>query len=97
MLQLLGDSPETADKAAEAILALETRLAEASLTNVELRDLENYYNIKTGSDDFYKRLGSTTSGSVLEERSPCRGEYERSPVFLIKVVKMVKVIVMDMS
>ncbi len=47
MLQLLGDSPENADQAAAAILALETRLAEASLTNVELRDLENYYNIKT--------------------------------------------------
>ena len=47
MLQLLGDSPETADKAAEAILALETRLAEASLTNVELRNPENYYNIET--------------------------------------------------
>ncbi|MGB6336219.1 MAG: M13 family metallopeptidase [Thermoanaerobaculia bacterium] len=47
MLQLLGDSAEEADQAAEAILALETRLAEASLTNVELRNPENYYNIET--------------------------------------------------
>jgi len=46
-LQLLGDEKPAADAAAEAILALETRLAEASLTNVELRDPANYYNIKT--------------------------------------------------
>jgi len=47
MLQLLGDAPEDANAAAESILALETRLAEASLTNVELRDPANYYNIQT--------------------------------------------------
>ncbi len=53
MLQLLGDAPEEAQAAAEAILALETRLAEASLTNVELRNPANYYNIQTigGADE----------------------------------------------
>ena len=50
MLQLLGDTPEDAQLAAEAILALETRLAEASLTNVELRNPENYYNIQSVAD-----------------------------------------------
>jgi len=47
MLQLLGDPSEQADAASQAILELETRLAEASLTNVELRDPSNYYNVKT--------------------------------------------------
>ena len=47
MLQLMGDSAEQADKAAMGILELETRLAKASLTNVELRDPANYYNIET--------------------------------------------------
>jgi putative endopeptidase len=47
MLQLLGDSASDANAAAEAIVALETRLAEASLTNVELRDPANYYNVQT--------------------------------------------------
>jgi putative endopeptidase len=47
MLQLLGDSPEDAVAAAETNLALETRLAHASLTRVELRDPANYYNIET--------------------------------------------------
>jgi putative endopeptidase len=47
MLQLMGDEAETADAAATSILELETRLAAASMTNVELRDLNNYYNIET--------------------------------------------------
>jgi len=50
MLQLLGDPAEDADAAAEAIMALEARLAEASLTNVELRNPANYYNIQSVSD-----------------------------------------------
>jgi len=47
MLHLMGDAAEHADTAAAKILELETRLARASLTNVELRDPANYYNIET--------------------------------------------------
>jgi len=47
MLRLLGDEPAEAESAAKAILALETALAEASLTRVELRDPQSYYNIMT--------------------------------------------------
>jgi len=47
MLQLMGDSEEQASSAAASILKLETRLAKASLTNVELRDPANYYHIET--------------------------------------------------
>ncbi|MBI3926713.1 MAG: M13 family metallopeptidase [Armatimonadetes bacterium] len=36
--QLLGDSPEQAEKAAQSVLRVETRLAEASLAPVEMRD-----------------------------------------------------------
>ncbi|MAG71781.1 MAG: peptidase M13 [Acidobacteria bacterium] len=50
MLQLVGDSPQDADATATAILDLETRLANASLTNVELRDPSNYYNIQSVAD-----------------------------------------------
>ncbi|MCP3978862.1 MAG: M13 family metallopeptidase [bacterium] len=50
MLQLLGDDAAAADASAQAILELETRFAEASLTNVELRNPANYYNIKTISE-----------------------------------------------
>ena len=45
MFKLLGDDPEAARTQAEKILAMETRLAEVSLTNVELRDPANFYNV----------------------------------------------------
>jgi putative endopeptidase len=45
MMILLGDDEETARKRAATVLAFETRLAEASLDNVALRNPENYYNI----------------------------------------------------
>ncbi|MEQ8927839.1 MAG: M13 family metallopeptidase [Fulvivirga sp.] len=44
MLQLLGDAPESADAQAKRIMALETRLAEASMTNVEQRNIPALYN-----------------------------------------------------
>ncbi|MGB5658208.1 MAG: M13 family metallopeptidase [Thermoanaerobaculia bacterium] len=47
MLQLMGRTEEQASRAAASILELETRLAKASLTNVELRDPANYYHIET--------------------------------------------------
>ncbi len=50
MLQLVGDSPEAAKAAAQSIMAIESRLAQASLTNVELRNPANYYNIMTVAD-----------------------------------------------
>lgn len=44
MLQLLGDSPEAARHQAGQVLALETRLAAASMTRVALRDPEAIYH-----------------------------------------------------
>jgi len=44
MLTLVGDSPEAAAKAADTVLAIETQLAEASRTPVQLRDREAQYN-----------------------------------------------------
>ena len=50
MLTLLGDSPEAAAKGADAVLSIETRLAEASRTPVQLRDREAQYNKKALSE-----------------------------------------------
>ncbi len=47
MLSLLGDTPETAAAGADAVLRIETALAEASRTPVALRDREAQYNKKT--------------------------------------------------
>jgi predicted metalloendopeptidase len=44
MLTLLGDSPEAAKSGADAVLRIETQLAEASRTPVQLRDREAQYN-----------------------------------------------------
>ncbi|MDN5199833.1 M13 family metallopeptidase [Fulvivirgaceae bacterium BMA10] len=44
MLGLLGDTPEDAARQADNIMALETRLANASLTNVERRNIPLLYN-----------------------------------------------------
>jgi putative endopeptidase len=44
MLGLLGDSSDKAAAAADAILAIETKLADASRTPVQLRDREANYN-----------------------------------------------------
>jgi putative endopeptidase len=47
MLTLLGDSPEGAAAEAEAVIDVETHLAEASRTPVQLRDREAQYNRHT--------------------------------------------------
>jgi predicted metalloendopeptidase len=44
MLALLGDSKETAEKEAATVLALETRLANASMTRVDRRDPDKTYH-----------------------------------------------------
>lgn len=50
IFKLTGDNETTARKKAETVLAFETRLANASLTNVELRDPEASYNIISVGD-----------------------------------------------
>jgi putative endopeptidase len=44
MFKLLGDDPAKASAEAGTVLAIETTLAKASLTNVELRDPDNVYH-----------------------------------------------------
>ena len=47
MLTLLGEEPAKAAEDAKAVLALETKLAEASMTRVERRNPDNTYHRKT--------------------------------------------------
>jgi putative endopeptidase len=44
MFQLLGDTKEIAEKNAKVVYDFDMKLAKASLTNVELRDIEKQYN-----------------------------------------------------
>jgi putative endopeptidase len=50
MFELLGDTPAKAAENATAVLALETRLAEASMTRVERRDPDKTYHRKSLSE-----------------------------------------------
>ena len=45
MFQLLGDAPAQADREAQTVMAIETRLAENSRSPVELREVEKQYHI----------------------------------------------------
>ncbi|MFN5793401.1 MAG: M13 family metallopeptidase [Bacteroidota bacterium] len=44
MFQLLGDAKEVAEKNAKTVYNFDLKLAKASMTNVELRDIEKQYN-----------------------------------------------------
>ena len=55
MFKLLGDKPEIAEKNAKTIFSIETDLAKASMTKIELRDPEKQYNKKT-----FKELADLT-------------------------------------
>ncbi len=50
VMQLLGDSPEKAKTEADAVLRIETQLAEVSRTPVQLRDREAQYNKMTNAE-----------------------------------------------
>jgi putative endopeptidase len=50
MFQLLGDAPAQADKEAQTVLSIETRLAENSRSPVELRDVEKQYHVMSIAD-----------------------------------------------
>lgn len=47
MLELMGDDPAKAASGAQSIMALETKLAESSMTRVELRDPQRLYHRMT--------------------------------------------------
>ncbi len=76
MLKLLGDAPEQAAAAAKTVMAIETRLAKASKTRVEMRDMPGLYNKMTlaqlqeqspGFDwsRYLKNIGRTDIGDFI--------------------------------
>jgi predicted metalloendopeptidase len=75
MLTLAGEPAATAKEDAQKILALETKLAEASRTRVELRDPQKNYNKMAQSDlqaltpdwnwaDYFKEINLTEPGDI---------------------------------
>ena len=81
MFELLGDEPAAAKKNAETVMAMETRLAKASMTQVELRDPNAIYHKMTRQElveaapgfqweVFFKDLGLPPSQQTLLVRQP---------------------------
>ncbi len=75
MLTLLGEPATAAREHAQKILALETKLAEASRTRVELRDPQKNYNKMSQTDlqtltpdwkwaDYFKEINLTEPGDI---------------------------------
>ncbi len=75
MLTLLGEPPATAADQAKKILALESKLAEASRTRVQLRDPQKNYNKMTQADlqkltpdwkwsDYFKDINLIEPGDI---------------------------------
>jgi putative endopeptidase len=75
MFVLLGDAPERAATEAQTVMALETKLAKASMTRVEQRDPANVYHRMTVADlqkltpnfdwsAFFRSIGYTQKADV---------------------------------
>ncbi|MBI2049205.1 MAG: hypothetical protein HYT29_02115 [Parcubacteria group bacterium] len=100
---LLGDTPEEARKNANAVYAIEERLARVSLSAVDRRDEEKQYHRRTlqqlaeregglGSlwDAYFKEIG------VLPAHTPCY-MIARQPLFLEECEKIILAAVDDFS
>src|SRR6266849_3818892 len=78
MLELLGDSPEKAAAEAATVLTIETSLAKASMSNVDLRDpIKTYHKMKVAdvqlitpgfSWDIYLRARILTGAKQIQPR-----------------------------
>ncbi len=90
MFQLLQDTPELAAKNAATVMALETRLAKASMTRLQMRDPKATYNLKTlkelneMSPDFdfaayFKEIGLENPGNLNVEQ----------PLFFQEISKLI--------
>ena len=88
MLALLGDSPAEAASAARNIMAIETKLAEASMTNVQLRDPNALYNKMTVAElqalspsfnwnTYFNAAGVSGLSSVIVAQPDFVREFER--------------------
>jgi putative endopeptidase len=99
MLQLFGEEATSADDKAQAIVALETRLASASLTNVERRNQDIQYNKYALSDlsmlsnsvdwpKYFSDMGITTIDTIIVKQprflEMCERIFKETPMPVIK-------------
>jgi putative endopeptidase len=96
MFKLLGDDETAALKYGQTVLGIETRLAEAQMNSVELRDVEKQYNPMTRAeaakltpsfnwDLYYEQLGTGQVKDVIVAQ----------PAFMKRVEEMLKQTTME--
>jgi putative endopeptidase len=68
MFTLLGDTPEQAATEAQAVLKIETALAEGSIPRVEMRDPANVYHIKTVAERFRPAISGAITSAASARR-----------------------------
>jgi putative endopeptidase len=90
VLELAGDKPDAAKKAAEQVLAFETRLAKASLAPVELRKPENQYHFVTLAEADKASPNFSWTKFFVAQHADIQGGFSLSqPGFFAEVDKMI--------
>ncbi len=96
MFRLVGDSETQSNKNAEAILQMETRLAKASLSAVELRNISNYYRIRDLRAAHLETTNFNWENYFIELNKPELTEFSFAhPGFFAEVNKMLEDTAMD--
>ncbi len=89
VLELAGDKVADANKAAEQVLAFETRLAGASLVPVELRKPENQYHFVTLADADKATPNFSWTKFFAAQKADIQGGFSLSqPAFFAEIDKM---------
>lgn len=89
---LIGENAETAKKSSETVFNLESKMAEASMGRLELRDHEKQYN-KSTKDEFFKKTANFDFGTYLDAlgvKTPFTSVVVSQPIFFEKMNEMLK-------
>ena len=90
VLELAGEKPADANKAAEQVLAFETRLAAASFAPVELRKPENQYHFVTLAEADKASANFPWTRFFAAQKADIQGGFSLSqPKFFAEVDKMI--------
>jgi putative endopeptidase len=97
MFTLIGNTPELAKKNAAIVFDIESKMADASMGRLELRNQEAQYN-KFTKDEFFKKSSNLDFNSYLAGlgvKTPFKDVVVTQPLFFEKLNDMIKTVPMD--
>ncbi|MGZ3865424.1 MAG: M13 family metallopeptidase [Bacteroidia bacterium] len=89
---LIGENVETAKKSSETVFNLESKMAEASMGRLQLRDPEKQYN-KFTKDEFFKKTSNFDFAAYMNAlgvKTPFTEVIISQPIFFEKMNELVK-------